>query len=96
MKCPRCGSSDVTVQAVVEHHLVDAGKKRHGILWWIAIGWWFAPAWWLLKFVFRWVVLFPLTLISKALGWGRGKRYDMTNETRAKAVCQTCGHVWEP
>ena len=95
MRCPRCGSSDVTVQAVVEHRLADA-KVRHGIIWRLAIGWWFAPTWCLVKFVFKWVIFFSLTLISTAFGWDRGKRYSIVSETRAKAVCQSCGHIWEP
>lgn len=94
MRCPKCGSSDIQVQAVVEHHLAE-DKKKHDILWWLVIGWWFAPLWWTAKFLFRWVVVLPITLISKALGWGR-KDKALVAETKAKAVCQTCGHVWEP
>lgn len=94
MKCPKCGSSDVVVQAVVEQRLVDQ-KKRHGFLWWLIVGWWWAPLWWLAKFLFRWVVIWPITLISKALGWGRRDK-ELVTETKSKAVCQSCGHVWEP
>lgn len=89
MKCPRCGSSDVTVQAVVEHHLVDADRKRHGFLWRMTIG----LMMWPLR-LFRWVLMIPVRIIRWVFRIQRPK--DISNETRAKAVCQTCGHVWEP
>lgn len=41
MKCKKCGSENVTVQAVTE-----VKTKKHGILWWLLIGWW----WWTLFF----------------------------------------------
>lgn len=31
--CPRCGSTNCTVQLVEK-------KQKHGIVWWICIGWW--------------------------------------------------------
>lgn len=92
MKCPRCGSSDVSVQAVNEWDMVD-DKKRHGILWWLVIGWWWAPLW----FCFKWLVLtvpaLIIAVVRRAFGL-RPKR--VVNRTVSKAVCQTCGHVWTP
>ena len=93
MRCPRCGSDDVVVQAVVEHHIVDAAKKRHGFLWWLAIGLWWVP----LCFFVKWVVFTPVTIAVKLVKRIFGiKPHDISNEKKAKAVCQVCGHVWDP
>lgn len=92
MKCPKCGSSDVVVQAVVEHHVVDV-RKRHGFLWWLCIGWWWAPIWFVVKWFFLTVPMIVIKVARNVLGM---RPRDISNETKAKAVCQTCGHVWEP
>jgi len=41
MKCRKCGSENVNVQAVTQ-----VKNKRHGILYWIFIGWWLEPIMW--------------------------------------------------
>ena len=43
MKCPKCGSNNVTFQIISEQKLK---KANHGILYWILIGWWFQPIMW--------------------------------------------------
>ena len=42
MVCKKCGSSNVTVQAVSE-----IKKKRKGVLYWLFIGWWLEMIMWL-------------------------------------------------
>lgn len=42
MKCPKCGSSNVNVQAVC-----TVRNKKHGILYWLFIGWWLEIFMWL-------------------------------------------------
>jgi hypothetical protein len=39
--CKKCGSSNVTVQAVSE-----IKKKRKGVLYWLFIGWWLEMIMW--------------------------------------------------
>lgn len=42
MKCPKCGSEDVNVQAI---SIVQ--NKKHGCLYWLLIGWWLEAIMWL-------------------------------------------------
>lgn len=42
MKCPKCGSTNVQVQAVSE-----LKEKHHSILWWLLFGWYWVPLKWL-------------------------------------------------
>ena len=44
MRCPKCGSENVSVQAVT--HVKTAG--RHGCLYWLFVGWWLQPILWLI------------------------------------------------
>ena len=41
MKCRKCGSENVNVQAVTH-----VKNKKHGILYWMLVGWWFEPIMW--------------------------------------------------
>ena len=44
MQCPKCGSSNVSVQMVSESEL----KTKHKSIWyWIFIGWWWRPLLWI-------------------------------------------------
>lgn len=43
MTCPKCGSENVSVQAVT----TVREKPKHGIVWWILIGWWLEPLLWI-------------------------------------------------
>lgn len=42
MKCPKCGSENVNVQAI---SIVQ--NKKHGCLYWLFIGWWLEAIMWL-------------------------------------------------
>ena len=42
MKCAKCGSENVTVQAVT-----TVKSKKHGCIYWLFIGWWLEPIMWL-------------------------------------------------
>ena len=46
MKCPKCGSENVTVQVVNETELKE---KKHGFLWWLCVGWYWVPLKWIRK-----------------------------------------------
>ena len=43
MQCNKCGSNNVSVQAIS----ITKSKKHHGIVYWIFIGWWLEPTMWL-------------------------------------------------
>ena len=81
MKCPKCGSENVTVQMVSETHLKE---KKHGVLWWLCIGWYWVPI--------KWVIF---TLPALILAIFKPKKYKSEVVNRKMAVCQTCGHSWE-
>ena len=42
MRCPKCGSNNVNVQAV---SIVK--NKKHGCLYWLCVGWWLEHIMWL-------------------------------------------------
>ena len=42
MKCVKCGSENITVQAVT-----TVKSKKHGCLYWICLGWWLEPIMWI-------------------------------------------------
>jgi len=81
MTCSKCGSENVTVQAVTETNLV---AKHHGIFWWLLVSWW-----WLF---FKWLFLTLPALIVKLF---RPKRYKTSVKHISKCVCQDCGHMWD-
>lgn len=80
-ECPKCGSTNTTVQVVNESKLVT---KHHGVIWWLLVGWW----WILIKWLFLTVpALFAAIFI--------GKRNKIKNITKKKVVCQNCGNTWD-
>ena len=81
MKCPKCGSEQVTVQVVNKVKLVNA---HHGIIWWLCIGWW-----WILV---KWLVFTVPALILKIFGH---KKQKAKNIQQKMAVCQSCGNSWK-
>lgn len=81
MKCPKCGSENVSVQIVTKSKLVD---KHHGVIWWLCVGWW-----WLF---FKWIFLTLPALLFKIFGH---KRQKIKTKTFKEAVCQSCGHSWK-
>lgn len=81
MKCPKCGSDNVSVQVVTETKMVD---QHHSFLWWICVGWWWLP--------FKWLFLTLPALIVKLI---RQKRQKVIQNSSSQCVCQNCGHVWK-
>lgn len=83
MKCPKCGSENVNVQAV-SIVKIQNGK---GLIWWICIGWW----WMMIKFV-GWILFGLLMLIPKLFS---RKKTKIKTVVKSMAVCQNCGHKWK-
>lgn len=81
MVCPKCGSSNIQIQAVNE---VKLKNKHHGLLWWCFVGWYWVPIKWLFLTV---PALFAKIFIPK--------RQKAINKTIRTAVCQTCGNIWK-
>ena len=80
MKCPVCGSENVTVPIVTETELKN---KHHGVVWWLCIGWWWVPIWWLFFTI-------P-ALIVKVFA---PKKQKLKQHHKSVCVCQNCGHKW--
>lgn len=80
MKCPKCNSESVSVQAVT----TTKEKTRHGIIWWILVGWWWEMLLWL---------FFTLPRLFIAILGGRRKK--IVSETHSEAICQECGYHWK-
>lgn len=80
MKCSKCGSENVNVQAVNE---VKLKTKHHGIIWWLCIGWWWIPV--------KWFFLTIPALFAKIF---IPRKQKAVNKTVKKAVCQQCGNIW--
>ena len=108
MECPKCGSSNVTVNTFQE----DRGsvttattkskykEKGHGCLWWLLIGWW----WWIVDLL-SWIFLFfPRLILHLFASPFKKKKYKGTSATVSTTVnnvvyktvctCQSCGHSW--
>lgn len=80
MKCPKCGSENVTVQVVSETKLKE---KKKGILYWLFIGWWWIPIKWLF-----------LTLPALIVAIFKPTKYKTKTIHTTKCVCQNCGKMW--
>ena len=80
MRCSRCGSTNVILQAVNEVSLKNA---HHGCMWWVFIGWCWIPV--------KWLCLTVPALLAKIFIPHKQKA---VNRTRRVAVCQNCGHTW--
>ncbi len=78
MKCSRCGSHNVQVQAVNQTKLI---RKRRGLIYWLLIGWWLQPLLW---------IFFTLPMLFLALF--APKRQRLKNKLFSVAVCQNCGY----
>ena len=79
MKCPKCKSENVVIQAVTE---VKETRKK-GWLYWIFIGWWWE--------LFAWLFL----MLPKLLIACFSKKTKTVSKTRSVAVCQNCGNRWD-
>ena len=80
MKCPNCGSENVTFQIVTKSKLKD---KHHSVIWWLLIGWWWVPTWWICFTV-------P-ALIIKAISH---KKQKIKQKNVSMCICQSCGYKW--
>ena len=80
MKCPVCGSENVTVQIVTETELKN---KHHGVVWWLCIGWWWVPIWWLC-----------FTIPALIIKIFAPKKQKLKQRHKTVRVCQNCGHKW--
>ncbi len=81
MKCPKCGSENVSFQIINEQKLVT---KHHGLFWWLCIGWWWIPV--------KWIFLTVPALLAAIF---IGKRKKIKNITKTMSVCQNCGNTWK-
>lgn len=79
MKCPKCGSTNVSAQMVSETQL----KKKHSLIYWLFVGWWLEPMMWLAFFL-------PMLFIKIF----KPKNYKMTTSHKTMCVCQECGKSW--
>ena len=108
MECPKCGSSNVTVNTFQEDHgsvttsttKSKYQEKGHGCLWWLTIGWW----WWIVDLL-SWIFLFfPRLILRLFASPFKKKKYKGTSTTVSTTVnnvsyktvctCQSCGHSW--
>lgn len=80
MKCPVCGSENVSVQIVTETELKN---KHHGVVWWLCIGWWWVPIWWLC-----------FTIPALIIKIFAPKKQKLKQRHKSIRVCQNCGHKW--
>lgn len=83
MICPKCGSENVSVQAV-EDKTVTVHKK--GWFYYICIWWW-----WIFIKLFCKLIMWPVKLLTSMI-W-RTEKYSP--KYISKCVCQNCGHIWE-
>ncbi|MCQ2751531.1 MAG: hypothetical protein MJ189_00245 [Coriobacteriales bacterium] len=81
MQCPRCKSTNVSVQVVHQSQLVN---DNYGCLWWALIGWWWVPIKWIFFtfFALIWFVIKP-------------RRQKIVNHSYKEAICQDCAFVWD-
>ena len=80
MKCPKCGSENVSVQVVTETELKE---KKHGVIWWVCVGWWWIPIKWLV-----------FTLPALIIAIFKPNKYKTKTHTKKMAVCNNCGKSW--
>lgn len=81
MTCPKCKSSDVSVQIVTDTELKNI---HHGFFWWFCVGWWWVPI--------KWLFFTLPALIVKIF---KPKRQKIKQTHRKVCVCNSCGHSWE-
>ena len=107
MNCPKCGSTNVSIQTFQENRgTVTTSKtkskykeKGHGFLWWIFIGWW----WWIIDLL-SWIFFIPRLILRLFAAPFKKKKYKGTSSTVSTTInnvgyktvctCQNCGHSW--
>ena len=80
MTCPKCGSSNISVQMMSD---IQLKRKHHNIFWWIIIGWWFT--------IIKWIFFTPIALIIKIFA---PKKQKIKQTNYSVCVCQNCGNNW--
>ncbi len=81
MRCKKCKSDRIVVQAVTDMQLKN---KHHGFLWWLCIGWWWIPI--------KWIFFAIPALIVKIFA---PKRQKLVSKHRCMCICQSCGYSWK-
>ena len=108
MTCPKCGSTDVTIENFQEDRgSVTRSKtkfkfqeKKHGCLWWFCGGWLLAMFDLLLWFV----AFFPRLIMRLFAAPYKKKKYKGKSKTVSRTknkigyrtiyTCQGCGYQW--
>lgn len=80
MKCPKCGSENVSVNVVTDMKMKD---KHHNIIWWLFVGFWWVPI--------KWMIFTLPALILKIF---RRKKQKVVTKQSTVCCCQSCGHTW--
>jgi transcription elongation factor Elf1 len=80
MRCPRCGSTQVAIQAVTE---TTFKTKRKSLFYWLTIGWLIEPLLWIF-----------LTLPKLFFELFKPHRFTAKTTTKKLAICQNCGKSW--
>ncbi len=80
MVCPKCGSENVSIQAVS-----IVSNQKHGLIWWLCIGWW-----WLIIKLIGWICIGIFMLVFKLF-----KKNKVKTTVHSYAVCQNCGNKWK-
>lgn len=80
MKCPKCGSENVSTHVVDNLNLKT---QHHGLIYWLLIGWWLQPA--------LWLFFTPFKLLNLFVG---SKKQKLTHDIKTMVTCNSCGHSW--
>ena len=80
IRCPHCGSGNVSIQMITESKLKN---KHHSILYWLFIGWWLEVLLW-----------FFLTIPRLLIFIFMPKKQRIVQKQRKVAICQSCGYSW--
>ena len=81
MTCPKCGSSNISVQMMSD---IQLKRKHHNILWWLFIGWWFT--------IIKWIFFPFFALFVKIFA---PKKQKIEQKNYSVCVCQNCGNNWK-
>jgi len=80
MQCPKCQSTNVSIQLITE---TNFKTKKKTLLYWLTIGWIVEPLLWVF-----------LTLPKLIYELFKPRRFKVKSKTEKIAVCQNCGHTW--
>ena len=69
--CPRCGSSNFSLQVVQE-------RPPHSVIWWLCVGWWWIPIKWCIFGIFALCIRRKKQNISLAICHNCGQNWKIT------------------